>query len=253
MKLISLQSLSLLRAPTRLLFVFGFIAALAACRGGDTPADTNDNSIDIVQATPETEPTDVDERPLPTVRGASATYQNYAGAYTDIPRHSIIVEQQGEPIEFVATYRSYFEGTHYEADDVGDLFDSGAGFTQYVKLPMNPGTNWTSITAHVGDFSQDYCGQPTIVYLLQNATVQAGVETGVWGNQFLEKEVAPECAIGDFDTWKETHVEQAKGPDPFGAFCTIRHECYEKAFKKPARVKQLDIKILDTLRSLVVE
>jgi hypothetical protein len=252
MTTLPLSPLALRHVCTRLLILFSFIAALTSCRGAEQSATTDDKSIDIVQSEATTDAEESAPK-LPTARGLPATYQNYAGSYTDIPRHSIIVQQQDESIEFVATYRSYFDNTSYKSDDVTDLLDTGAGFTQYVKLPMNAGPNWTSITAHVGDFAQDYCGQPTIVYLLQNATVQAGVETGEWGNQFLEKEVAPECALGDFDSWKEERAELAKGPDPFGAFCTIRRECYEQAFKKPERVKQLDLKLLDTLRSLVVE
>ena len=98
------------------------------------------------------------------------------------------------------------------------LFDGDAAFGGIAAYDISNASGWESIKAHIGGFSQDYCGDVTVIYSFRKKGAFA--VTGAGSINFASSS----CPLTHVEfqassAWKE-NLE-----DEYGEFCRYRSKC----------------------------
>ncbi len=211
--------------------------------------------VDTVQSDIETERQDSTNNspPLryPSVVGANYKFDNYTDLGEEIAmrRFSIPTGAVGS-IELFTAYQSYFSNTNRHRDKIVTLADTNAAFSDIFQHEFGSSAHWQSITAHVGEFSQDNCGDITIVYTLENSAVTAVFIDNLKVESILSDSQCPlnPEQLLDKDENKPDEIGLI-----FGRFCRERASCLQNYFVNPDNKKKLQSEWLNVVRDLRVE
>ncbi len=185
----------------------------------------------------------------PSIVGATYKFDNYTDLGEEIAmRRFNIPNGSTDSMDLFTAYQSYFSNNNSHRDKIVTLADTNAAFSDIFQHEFGASAHWQSITAHVGEFSQDNCGDITIVYTLENSAVTAVFIDNLKVESILSDSQCPLNPEQLLD--KDKPVETGL---IFGLFCQERARCLQNYFANPDNKKKLQSEWLNVVRDLRIE
>lgn len=215
------------------------------------------DSVDNVQMVDREEPELAPQRPEPVfvyAKDPTVPYEDapYAGIDERSSFRVFKVRVDKETVVSVVAANLHDPLWREDANDenglIARLNDGNAAFVGSVEIDIPAPAHWKQAKIHIGEFSQDYCGDVTALYSFRTASVFAIARIPDGDIDFRESQ----CPLSreDYTSNKESYGVPAVSYGDFSDFCIIRAQCLKAYYTAPERREQVLMKWVEKVSEL---
>lgn len=215
------------------------------------------DSVDVVQVVDRKEPELASQRPEPVfVHGKDPTVPYEDAPYAGIDERNsfrvfkVRVDKETVVSVIAANLQDplWREDANDENRLITRLNDGNAAFGDLVEIDIPAPAHWKQAKIHIGEFSQDYCGDVTALYSFRTTSVFAIARIPEGDIDFRESQCP--LSLEDYTSNKESYGVPAVSQGDFSNFCVIRAQCLKAYYAAPERREQLLMKWYEKVSEL---